>query len=450
MSTKRKLHFFNITCPCDPGKHYMLFRCLVFSLFLFSCSSTRFPQQGRTGNVPEDFFGIVHAGPRASTEGYALLDDMGVKWTRGSHDWAAVERVKGNFDFSRYDRRDTAGLKVIATLAYSNPWLFPEGKSKRYIAPENIPHFLRYVEEMLEHFHGKGYVWNVWNEPNSPKFWRGPNKDYYELSRQTAQRIRELDPEAYILGGSFVRAPRRFIKRMNRAGAMENLDGLAFHPYAVNPAGSMRVTDKFFRIMSDINFTGAVWITEIGHPTGGKYPHRVSLEGLPSHVVRSMTGAAARDIRVLLWYQQFDRYNRGVVPPKEKNSSLFKWTSEQHFGLAYPDYTRKSGAWAYELCARYLPGSRYAPDFLQRENLPSSIASFCFLDGVSGNNTLVLWNDRKRSKKTKFYLEAPAVLYDITTGKGQALSGEIILEIGKQPMIITWQGKDVPRLSICK
>ena len=422
--------------------------CLLFSLFLCSCSSTRYPQQGRTGNVPEDFFGMVHAGHKLTPEEYRLIDDMGVRWTRGSRDWSRIEKEKGNFDFSGYesqiDSACKAGLKIVVTLAYSNPWLYPEGKSKRYISPENIPHFLNYVEEMVNHFRGRVDVWNVWNEPNLKKFWNGPNKDYYELSRQTVQKIRELDPDAYILGGSFLRVPRRFIKKMYRAGGMENLDGLSFHPYALNPAGSMRLTDKFFRIMSDINFTGDVWIDEIGHPTGGRYPHRVSLEGLPSHVVKSMTGAATRNINALLWYQLFDTYNKDKVPPEKMKDS------ERFFGLVYPDYTRKSGGWAYELCARYLPGSRYAPDFLQREKISSSIISFCFLDGKSGNNTLVLWNDRKRPKKAKLSLDAPSVLYDITTGKGQSLTGETVLKIGKQPMIITWQGEDVPRLAVVK
>ena len=373
---------------------------------------------------------------------------MNVCWERRCYDWKRIESVKGKFDFSYYeshvDSAKKAGKKIVAVLSFSNPWLFPDGESKRYISPENIPHFLHYVEEMINHFRDRVDVWEIWNEPNIKRFWNGSDKDFYELSRQTAQKIRELDPDAYIVGGSFIRVPKRYIKKMYRAGGMENLDGLTFHPYALNPAGSMRLTDKFFRIMSDINFTGSAWITEIGHPTGGRYPHRVSLEGLPSHVVKSLTGAAARDIRALFWYELSDTYNKNEVPPEKMKDS------ERFFGLVYPDGTRKDGANAYELCARLLPGSRYAPDFLQRERIPSSIISFCFVDGKSENNTLVLWNDRKRPKKSKLYLDAPSVLYDITTGKGQPLMEETVLEIGKQPVIITWQGKDVPRLSAIK
>ena len=437
--------FFNKTMIVRFFVKPVFYPCLLLSFFLLSCASTRYPRGGSV-NVPDDFFGMVHAGHSQSHEEYELLDDLGVKWVLTTLYWGSVERHKGNFDFSRYDKYvETAkkeGKKIVIVLAYEAPWLYPDGESKKYISPENIPHFLRFVEETVKRYQGRVDVWNIWNEPNW-KFWKGSKKDYYELSRRSAQKIRETDPDAYILGGGFLRVPKRFIKKMNRAGGMENLDGLAFHPYALHPEGSMRLHDKFTRVVSDINFTGEAWITEIGHPTGGRYPHKVSLEGLPSHVVKSMTGAAARGTRAALWYELFDHHNKNDVPPKTTDSEKF-------FGLVYPDFSRKNGANAYELCAKFLPGSRYVPDFLQREKIPSSIISFCFLEGTSGNNTLVVWNDKKRTKKVKLYLDAPAVLYDVTTGKGQPLSAETILEIGKQPQMITWQGTHVPRLSTTK
>jgi hypothetical protein len=335
-----------------------------------------------------------------------------------------------------------AGKKIIAVLAYETPWLFPDGKSKKYISPENIPHFLHFVEEMVKHFKGRVDVWNIWNEPNF-KFWKGTKKEFFELSKLAAQRIRETDPDAYIVGGAFIRSPERFIKKMHRAGGMENLDGLAFHPYALHPEGAMRIHDKFLRICSEINFTGPVWITEMGHPTGGLYPHSVSPENLPSHVVKEMVGTAARkDTRAALWYQLFDPYNRDETLTRKQ-----KRDSENFFGLVYPDYQRKNGAHAFELCARFLQGSRYTPDYLQREKIPLSIVSFSFLNGASGNNTLVLWNDRKRPRKAYLHLAAPASLHDIATGESQPISAVTPLEIGNRPLMITWQGDEIPRLS---
>ena len=426
-------------------RKFMLFITVLSVFFLAcSCSSIRFPQN-RPVDVPDDLFGIVHAGHRVAPEEFGLLDEMNVKWTLRTFNWSSIERKQGEFDFSGYDTyvdaTKKAGIKIIAVLAYETPWLFPDGEVKRYVSKENIPHFLRYVEEMVKHYQGKIDVWNIWNEPNYKRFWTGSDKEFYELSRLAAQKIRETDPNACIIGGAFIRAPKRMIKRMNKAGGMKDLDGLSFHPYALNAAGSMGVHDRFVKILSKINFTGTVWITEIGHPTGGRYPHKVSLERLPEQVVKDMTGVAVRGVNAMLWYQLFDHYNREDVPPKELKDS------ENFFGLVYPDYSRKDGANAFQLCAGFLQGSRYVPNYLQRERIPSSIVSVCFLKGASGDNTLVLWNKRKRPRKVNLHLDTPATLYDITTGKGQPLSAITALAIGKQPLIITWRGTDVPRLS---
>jgi hypothetical protein len=199
----------------------------------------------------------------------------------------------------------------------------------------------------------------------------------------------------------------------------------------------MRVYDNFTKTLADINYSGDVWVTEMGYPTGGWYPTRVSMNKFPAYIVKTIVGAAARGARVLLWYEMFDSLDAGK---KSMNS-------EKHFGLIRNDYTRKTGSWAYELCARFLPGSRYVPELPQRENIPSNIISFCFLDGISGNNTLILWNDNKNIQKIELYLPASALLHDISTCQNTPLPANASLGIGEKPLIITWQGMDIPKIT---
>jgi hypothetical protein len=376
---------------------------------------------------------------------FSLLDEMEVKWVLRTLYWNSIENKKGTFDFSGFDDLidmvNNEGKKIIGILGYQAAWLYPEGKSKKYVSAENIPLFLRYVEETVVHFKGRIHAWQIWNEPNHI-FWEGPNKDFYELSKLTAQKIKEIDPDACIIGGVFMRAPKGFIKRMYKAGAMENLDGLVFHPYALNPWDSMKVYDKFLRVISKINYSGSAWISEMGYPTGGWYPHKTTLKKLPSFLVKTAVGAATRGARVFVWYELFDRNNKG----EEANI----WNSEDYFGLVYPNYDRKDAAWAYALCAKYLPGSRYTSELPLRENIPANIVSFCFLDGASGNNTLILWNDLNQNKKINLQLPSAALLYDITNGENRPLTEESVLNVGSKPLIITWQGTDIPLLCIKK
>jgi hypothetical protein len=434
---KKKLRYIIIS---------VLFLSIVIAWFVISCNTTPLPQN-TTANIPEDFFGVVHAGRYRTAEEYELINEMGIKWILNTFYWNSIEREKGTFNFSGndafVDMAISEGKKVLVVLGYEASWLFPDGKSKAYISQENIPHFLNFVEETVRHFQGRVDAWSIWNEPNLSRFWKGPRKDFYELTRLTAQRIRETDPDAYILGGIFLRSPKGYIRAMYKAGAMENLDGLAFHPYDLNPRGAMNLYDNFLDVLSEINYTEPVWITEAGYPTGGLYPTKVSLEEQPSYVVKTIVGAAARGARALLWYELFDSQNEGQAGDK-------KWDSERFFGLAYPDYTRKNGAWAYELCARFLPGSRYSGDLPLRENIPRNIVSFCFLENTSGYNTLILWNDQNRTQTVNIQLPAPALVHDITTGQNRPLSAETAIEVGKQPLIITWRGTGIPRLFINK
>jgi hypothetical protein len=298
-----------------------------------------------------------------------------------------------------------------------------------------MPLFLRYVEETVRHFKGQVDVWCVWNEPNI-FFWTGTDSEFFEFSKLTTEVIRKTDPDAYIIGGAFSRTPVGFIKKMQKAGAVEVLDALALHPYDINPSGSMRLYDLFTKTTSEFNYSGPVWITEVGYPTGGWSPAKVSIDKFPAYVVKTITGTAARGARVLLWYHMFDS-----VEPGQKTID-----SERCFGLNNKDFSRKNGSWAYELCARFLPESRYIPELPKRENIPSNIVSFCFLDGISGDSVLILWNDRKDTQKIELNFQAGALLHDISTGQSVSLPANASLDVTETPLFITWQGPETPRI----
>ena len=128
-----------------------------FIFSLLSCSSTRFPNSG-TVHVPDDCFGIVHSSM------YDIMEEMGAVWTLRTFYWSSIEREKGRFDFSGYDtyvdEAKREGKKVVAVMAYQTDWIFPEGKSKKYILPAYIPDFLNFIEETVKHFQGRVDVWN--------------------------------------------------------------------------------------------------------------------------------------------------------------------------------------------------------------------------------------------------------------------------------------------------
>jgi hypothetical protein len=390
---------------------------------------------------------MVHAGNTETPEEYTLLDEMGVKWILYTFYWHRIEQEKDQFDFSHYDsyvdKGKAAGKKVVAVLAYDVPWLYPDGKQRRYIAQEHIPRFLNFVEKTIEHFRGRVDVWEIWNEPNF-MFWKGSNKEFFELAKVTTLKIRETDPQAYIVGGAFWRVPTNFIRGMFKAGAFEYVHGLAFHPYAVNPEAAVRLYDKFVAVLSEFNYSGDLWVTEVGYPTGGWYPTSVSEDKQPAYVVKTITGIATRGARALLWYELFDSYNKG--------ESQEPGNSEAYFGLVYPDYNRKKGCHAYSLCAAYLAGKEYRPDLIEKNRMPKTLIVFYFTD-KAGNNTLVLWNDNPAAVSIPISLGNPGLLHDVSTGDHTPIPGEIVLDIGSMPVILTWDNPEAgkgPRISYAR
>ncbi|MDR0718589.1 MAG: hypothetical protein LBF78_03060 [Treponema sp.] len=299
------------------------------------------------------------------------------------------------------------------------------------------------MEKTVDHFRGRVDAWEIWNEPNF-MFWKGSDREFFELEKLTALKIRGTDPRANILGGAFWRVPKGFIRAMFKAGAFEDVDGLAFHPYALNPGGAVKLYDKFISVLSEFNYAGPLWITEAGYPTGGWYPASVNEDEQPAYVVKTITGIAARGARALLWYQLFDSYNKGESPEPGN--------SEAYFGLLYPDYGRKKGFYAYSLCANYLAGREYRPDLIEKNNIPKTLIVFYFA-GKEGNNTLVLWNDKKSKVKVQISLGNSGLLHDVSTGENAAIPGKTELDIGYMPVIITWDDEEpygVPQISYTK
>jgi len=413
---------------------------IVSSVLLMSCSSTPKPKSGSL-KVPEDYFGMLHAGMNENQ--YELINDMNIEWLLYTFNWHSIEPERGVFNFDYYDQfvdlAKSNGKKIMVTLGYAANWVTSAQGKNRYVSKEFLPDYLNYVGLLVERYKGKVDAWQIWNEPNFV-FWRGSDREFFELTRLAAQKIRDTDPDAYIVGGGLWRTPAGFLKGMHRAGSLENCDAISFHPYAMSPGGSMKLHDSLLKVISEIDFKGDVWINEVGYPTGGMYPTSVSLENFPSHTVKTIVGLACRKSVGMMWYEFSDRRNLGEAP---KNAS-----SEYFFGLTYPDGTRKAASYAYQLCSRYLPGSTYTPQNpVRHSNVPSSIASFCFLENTLGSNVLVLWNDRKSTQRIKVTLSSPFTMHNISDGTNTVIEDNSVINVSHVPVFITWEGTATPQIS---
>ena len=408
---------------------------LSIIILFASCATIKLdiPPEGR--RIPADFTGIVHAGSTNTKEEYEYLNYMGVSWILHTFNWNRIESEQGNWNFQYYDTIvDNAanyGIKTLGILAYDNSWIHPDQKTHKYIPPERIPDFLEYVRRTVEHFKGRVDAWCIWNEPNF-FFWTGTDEEFFELSRQAANAARKTDSEVTLIGGAFNRnilgLPKKMIKGLFESGAMEKVDAVAFHPYELNANRALRLNEKFREVAAQYGFGDRIWVTEMGYPTGGWYPTKVSEKKFPSTVIKTTALLAASGVDKLLWYQMFD--------PEERTNS----DSEDFFGLlrSKNDYTSK-GAEAFRLCAVFFSDSIcYAYPPAGQNNLPGSVKIFYFKKADGG--ALVLWKDGIGSAQIN--MELPGInhlQHNIETGNTTGIDSNVNISVGSEPVFITWR-----------
>jgi hypothetical protein len=404
-----------------------------------SCASTGFSVKNSL-SIPDGFLGISPDRSPLKEEDYRLLDELGAVWIRRTIRWTDVEPVEGQWNFSFWDsyveNGKAAGKKLLLTLGFDNTWPYKEGKERRDITAEYLPLFLRYVEKVVSRYRGKVDAYEIWNEPNWI-FWKGKDETFFELTRAAAKRIKETDPGAVVLGGALWRVPKSFARGLFKAGAMEYTDAVSFHPYAASPKGAIKLYDRLAGIASEYNYPGGIWITEVGYPTGGWYPTRVSEKKFPAYIIKTLAGLAVRGAPAAMWYELMDEYNQGEAPSR--------FDSENFFGIIYPDKTPKTGAAAYTLCGRYLSGAEYRPQVPVRAGLSKSTESLYFRR-PDGTNVLILWHEGVFPKKVTLTLSLAGTSYDIAAGTGTPIPAESVLALNRTPLFITWPGPAAAKL----
>jgi hypothetical protein len=178
---------------------------------------------------------------------------------------------------------DARGIAPILLLLETPAWARYNAGSAM-TPPDNPNDYGRAIGYLAARYAGRPHmVWEVWNEPNDPRFWQtptGPDPTTYTRLLQSAYtHIKGADPDATVLGGAIVFNDLPFLKGMYAAGARGFFDALSLHPYnqGHDPAWTQlgREWFSFTRTVTDMERTMAehgepnkpIWITEMGWST---------------------------------------------------------------------------------------------------------------------------------------------------------------------------------------
>ena len=400
----------------------------------------------RAGRVPVgEVSGVCHAGSSRTDEEYADLDKLGVRTMRVDFHWRHVQPAPDTWDFSGYDAyvrgAEAHGFNVVALLVFDNDAVEtdPKGAERaHYIAPADLPKYLDYVRRTVSRYKGQVYAWELWNEPDIPRFWDGPIDELYELIIRTAETVREADPGA-VLAGPAATSPLgayspAIIEGFHLRGALDLVDHPTMHTYISDPRGYY---NEFYRVRNaaaKYGHPGSIWITELGDPDGGLYPWRGSREELAAHAVKAYTIATSVGIEKLLWYCY-----RDSSPEDLRATSI---DSEGFFGLANHDGTWKPAAYAYSLFSKHCSNSEIRSDLVHvRGGLAARQLRTALYRRDHGESTLVLWFEPGLRKgahaRVSLNLGSQAISHDITSGDTKPVFDPVI-DVTETPTFITF------------
>lgn len=259
-----------------------------------------------------------------------VLQKMGCQVVRMDFAWSRIETIKGRYDFREYDglvaELARAGIRPYFILDYGNAYYQKGGLTD----PAAQDAFARFAGAAVNHFKGRGIIWELWNEPNILPFW-SPKPDvdaYIQLAKKTVKEIRKYDPKAWIVGPATSGFDWEFLESVFSAGLLEDFDAVSVHPY--RPGSPESVWEDYAKLDSMMEFFGRrrpILSGEWGYST---FNRGVSEQRQASYLSRMWALNAAARVPVSIFY---DWRDDGDNPDEV----------EHRFGLVRRNFEPKAG-----------------------------------------------------------------------------------------------------------
>ena len=173
---------------------------------------------------------------------------------RVNFNWAAMEKKRGKFvvtpklDYFRKEAQK-ARTKFAIMLGYNHPSYAPGCENhanmprkacttKAVTTETNIRGFEAYVKYLFDTMARETAIWEIWNEPNVPNYWKsGSNpthspqasRDYAIFLGRIAKLIKSLDPNAFVVSGGTAAVDLEFIQDIIDSGAHKYIDSFGIH-----------------------------------------------------------------------------------------------------------------------------------------------------------------------------------------------------------------------------
>jgi hypothetical protein len=290
-----------------------------------------------------------------------MIADAGFRLVRMDFVWEVTERERGRYDFSEYDllmkALDEYKIQTLFILDYGNQ-LYDHGSPPR--TAETREAFARWAVAAAKHFSNRGVIWEVYNEPNNPMFWRPrPNvNEYVQLVLAVSRVFRSEVPNEKLVGPAVSESDFSFLEECFKAGLLDYWWAVSVHPYRqTDPETAaldycrLRKLIQRYRSGSGQSSTNsslperpiAVISGEWGYSSTWR---NMTEEKQGALLARELLTNVANDIPISIWY---DWRDDGSDPNE----------AEHHFGLVRNAY-QSGRAQVYEPKPAYLAAKTFS------------------------------------------------------------------------------------------
>ncbi|MFA6279339.1 MAG: cellulase family glycosylhydrolase [Bdellovibrionales bacterium] len=382
-------------------------RLVAFVFFLLGLSVAAWADDTAwLSPVIGDGYGVQVKEGRTSDKELEKIKAAGLSYVRFVLPWGEVEKGQGSFVWGYFEtfikRLREHGLKAVIVLGGGHPNYTgfiqaPEDnldQTDRYLmapdSPVAVESFARYAAKTVSHFDGQDIIWEIWNEPDSDRFW-APKADaqaYSRLAEAACLAMRKASPNAHIIGPAtaemagqwgFVRVG--FLGEVLRSPAAQCFDALSMHPYRDGekpPEKVLKAYDRFYAFVRHFAPKGSkkwpVMATEWGFTLTDTSEEEQAAFLLRSFLLNSLSG-----VPVSIWYEWRDARSGEDDP-------------EAHFGLLTLQGKEKV---AYRALQDFLPPLKGAR-IEERVSLGQEDDFLLKIKRVNGRKSLVFWTAREK------------------------------------------------------
>lgn len=231
--------------------------------------------------------------------------------------WERVERQPGEYDWQPYlnltkimRAHDMIPLYI---LDYSHSH-YEEARS--VVTQAGREAFARYAAQAVRELGDGPVIWEIWNEPNHPKFWvdQPSHEDYLKLVEAASNAMREVDPLCTIAAPATSEIDFAFLQQCFEGGLLDWIDVVSVHPYRHSHPETVLAEYERLRAMINEYSPGRfvpIISGEWGYSIYAYHEVDVDPQRQAQFFVRQILSNFIANVRVSIWY---DWSNDGTDP----------------------------------------------------------------------------------------------------------------------------------------